>query len=362
MTTAVTAWWVFQPILQSPVDNDLTLVFIGARIGLEQGWNNIYSLDLQHQLFTQIRPGATFGDGERFLSPPPVAWIVAPVVYLGADNVFYIWLGVSVLALAAAWWLAAPGKGLTRWLWLLAALAWYPVQYSLALGQPAALVLLAVVGCWWLAEAGLPLIAGIVLALSVLKPQLVIALPLVLLVGGHWRTAAAWAATTIFLAIASVLVIGPQGFNDYRSLLSEAQQVTNNRYFTLAFFLGPGPFSYLAQAGVIVAGLVGAYLNRGRSLARLVALGIITSALAASYWHLQDFAILLAAAWLFWRDNPPAWQRVWLLPVAVTAELAWPLGPAPILVAIAVWMLLLIAPGERAGFPEELGRGNLPAQ
>lgn len=134
---AVTALWVFAPIRRDALDSDLTLVYIGARIGLEHGWSQIYSLDLQHQLFAQLRPGVPFGDGQR----------------------------------------ARPDR-----------------QH------------------------------------------------------------------------------------------------------------------------------------------------------AATYSHLQDFAILVIAAWLFWRGNPPASQRLWLLVVGAAGELAWPLSPLPILVAVAVWLEFLIVP------------------
>ena len=148
LVAAVTGWWVFQPVLRDATNSDLTFVYIGARIGIEHGWSHIYSLDLQHQLFSQLRPGVTFGDGARFLSPPPLAWLVLPLAALGAVATFWIWVAASLLALGAAWWLAAPGDGWTRWLWLIGALAWYPVLYSLALGQPALVVVLTVAGCW----------------------------------------------------------------------------------------------------------------------------------------------------------------------------------------------------------------------
>jgi len=335
---------VFTPIRQDALDNDLTLVYIGARIGLEHGWSHVYSLDLQHQLFSQLRPGVRFGDGERFLSPPPVAWLIAPLTMVGPSATFFIWLTLSLAALVVAWWLGAPGTGPTRYLWLVGAIGWYPVLYSLSLGQPAMLVLLVVIACWRLADSGRPYLAGAILGLSVLKPQLTIAVPLVLLLSGRWRIAAGWAATSSVLAIASLLVVGTQGVSDYRSLLAEAQTVVNNRFFTWAYVVGPGPASYAIQVVVIALGLVAAYVNRHASLARLIALGILISCVSATYWHLQDFAILIGAAWLFIRDDPPPWQQMWLVVIALTAELAWPLGPLPVLISVAVWFAMLAIP------------------
>jgi hypothetical protein len=319
-------------------------VYIGARIGLEQGWSHVYSLALQHQLFSQLRPGVPFGDGERFLSPPPAAWLVAPLTLVGPRAAFFTWLFLSVAALVAAWWLAAPGTGWARTLWLIGAGTWYPVLYSLSLGQPVLLVLFGVIACWRLAQSSRPYLAGAVLGLSVLKPQIAIAVPLVLLVAGHWRIAAGWAATAGLLAIASLFLMGAQGVSDYRSLIAEAQTVVNNRYFTWAYVFGPGWISYAIQAIAIALGVAAAYVNRRASLARLLALGVLTSTLSATYWHLQDFAILVGAAWLFIHDNPPNWQRGWLVFVAVAAELAWPLGPLPVLIAVAGWFAMTAIP------------------
>jgi hypothetical protein len=273
---------------------------------------------------------------------------------LGAAGVVYLWLAISVLALIAAWWIASPGQGRTRWLWLLGAVAWYPVLYSLALAQPDLVLLLAVAASWRLSRAGRPYLAGLVLGLSVLKPQLTLLLPLVLVISGRWKIAVTWAAAAAALALISLLVIGGQGLGDYLSLLSEARHVTNNRYYTLAYLFGPDVLSYIAQGLIVAIAVVGAYLNRHATDDRLFALGLVATMLGSTYWHLQDFTILVIAAWLFWRDHPAAWQRWLLLLVAIAGELAWPLTPLPILIGVAVWFACLVMP--RAARPE-----NAPA-
>ncbi len=332
------------PVRADILDNDLTLVYIGARIGLEHGWSHIYSLALQHDFFTQLRPHAVFNDGERFVSPPPFAWLVLPLSALGAAGAVYAWLALSILALVAAWWIAAPRASPWRGVWLLAALAWYPVLYGLSLAQPDLVIVLVVAAAWRLAEARKPYLAGAVLGLSAIKPQLTLLVPVVLLFAGRWKVVAGWAAVVSILAAASLAVIGSQGLNDYRSLLAEAQHVANNRYFTLAFALGPGTLSYVAEAIVIAAAAAAAFLNRHSSDARIFTLGLVATTLGATYWHLQDFTVLVLAAWLFWRDHPPAWQRWWLLVIVVAGEFAWPLTPLPLLIGLAVWFVALIAP------------------
>jgi hypothetical protein len=344
VTAAVTGWWVFQPVLHDATDSDLTLVFLGARIGLEHGWSHIYSLDLQRQLFMELRPGAAFGEGERFLSPPPLAWLIVPLTALGPVAAYWTWVAISLSALVAAWWLAAPGAGWTRGIWLIAAVAWYPVLYSLALGQPDLLVLLAIVAAWRVAQSDRPLLAGVALALTVIKPQLALGIPLVLLAAGKIRVVAGFAITAVGLTLASLAVIGSQGLGDYMSQLAVAQQVVNNSYFTLAYLFGLGGTVTAARLVVAAAVVIAAYLNREAPLARLFAMGLVAGALDATYWHLQDYAILVAAAGWSWRECAMWWQRAWLLVVAVTAELAWPLGPLPVLISLGVWLVLLSMP------------------
>ena len=338
-----------QPVLTDPLASDFTLVFIAVRIGTEHGWSHIYSLHLQHQLFSELRPGVFFNDGQRFIAPPPLAWVTLPLTGLGAAGAFLAWTALSIAALAAAWWLGAPGGGLEKAIWLIGAIAWYPVLYALQYGQPALVVLFAAIASWRLAEGGRPYLAGLVLAVGTsLKPQLVLAIPLVLLIGGRWRIAAAWAVSVAVLAILSLLTLGATGLNDYRSLLAEAQALPNNRYFTWAYIFGPGALSYVAQVVILIAAAVGAYLNRQASTGRLVALGILAGAVGATYWHLQDFTVLVGTAWLVWRDNPPAWQRIWMAVTAVTIELAWPLTPLPLLITTTIWLGFLVYPAKKA--------------
>ena len=341
---ALTGWFVVVvPLRADILDNDLTIVYVGARIGLEHGWSHIYSLSLQHQLFAQLRPHAVFNDDEWFVSPPPFAWLVLPLGVFGAAGAVFAWLAISLSGLGAGWSIASPGRWPWRGLWLLGALAWYPVLYGLRLAQPDLLILALVAVAWRLAHDERPYLAGAVLGLSVIKPQLTLFLPLVLLASGRWKIALGWAVTAGLLAAASAAVIGVQGMTDYLSLLNDARHVANNRYFTLAFVLGPDTLGYVAQAAVAAAAVVGAYLNRGSSDARVFALGIVATSIGATYWHLQDFTILVLAAWLFWREELPAWQRWWLLAVALTAEFAWPLSPLPVLLAVGVWFVCLIA-------------------
>jgi hypothetical protein len=339
------------PLRAEILNNDLTHAYIAATIGREHGWNHIYSLALYQDLFSRLRPHAIFNDGAWFDAAPPYAWLIAPLTVFSPATAAAVWLAISLLALAACWWIAAPGEGTTRALWLLGALAWYPVLYGLSLVQPVLVMALLVAVAWRLSDSGRTYAAGVVLGLSVIKPQLVLVLPLVLLAAGRWRIVLPWAAIGATFVLLSLAVLGTDGLNDYRVILAHQSQMANNRYFTLAYLLGPGALSYLGPAIVVIVAGVGAYLNRHASYARLFALGIVASMLAATYWHLQDFTILVLAAWLLWRDRSPAWQRAWLLVVVVGGEFAWGITPLPVLIGVAGWFAFMVVPPAAAPKP-----------
>jgi len=175
------------PLRADPLANDLTQVYIAVSIARDHGWSHIYSLVLQQDLFERLRPHAVWNDGAWFTPAPPYAWLVFPLTLLGAAGAVYSWLAISLLSLVAAWWVAAPGQGRARVLWLLGALAWYPVLYGLSLVQPGLVMTAIAAVAWRLGESRRPFLAGAVLGLSVIKPQLVLVLPVVLLTAGRWR-------------------------------------------------------------------------------------------------------------------------------------------------------------------------------
>jgi len=115
---------VVLPLRADPLANDLTQVYIAVSIARDHGWSHIYSLVLQQDLFERLRPHAVWNDGAWFTPAPPYAWLVFPLTLLGAAGAVYSWLAISLLSLVAAWWVAAPGQGRARVLWLLGALAW----------------------------------------------------------------------------------------------------------------------------------------------------------------------------------------------------------------------------------------------
>ena len=345
LTIGITGYWTLLPIFKNPLDEDVVFVYVGVRIGLEHGWNHLYSVDLQRQYYALLRPGAPFDALARYLHPPPLAWLYVPLTLLPVQVGFWTAVVIQCILLVASWYLIAPGKGwgLPRILYLLAAFAWYPVLYELRIGQPVMLVVFALAACWRLADSGKPWLAGVVLAIGVVKPQVALLVGPCVLLSGYWRVGMAWAASAGFLAILSIAMLGTDGVKDYLSLLDAARHIVYNRYMTLADVF-PDPAATVAQIIAVILTLIAAYRLRGAPLARVLALGVVGSMVSIPYDHLHDFVVLVPAALLFLRTEPPAWQRAWLLVVWISLELVWAISPVPLLVAQVVWLAMIALP------------------
>ncbi|TMD30167.1 MAG: DUF2029 domain-containing protein, partial [Chloroflexi bacterium] len=160
--------------------NDFTFYYVAAKIGLGQGWSSIYDLSLQQAQLDMLGSGIKVAELARYISPPPVAWLALPLTPLPYAAGYWVWSALLLAALAGTWYLAAPGVGRARIIYLAAAVGWLPVIYGLQLGQPGMFVALGVAGSYALLRAERPLLAGVALGLLALKPQLAFLAPLAL--------------------------------------------------------------------------------------------------------------------------------------------------------------------------------------
>ncbi|HSP10747.1 MAG TPA: glycosyltransferase family 87 protein [Candidatus Dormibacteraeota bacterium] len=337
--------------------NDLTFYYAGARIGLAHGWSSIYDLHLQQAELDAMGSGITIAQLARFISPPPVAWLAAPFTALPFPMAYWTWSALLLAALVLTWRLAAPGSGRMRLVHLAAAVGWLPVIYGLQLGQPGVFVALAVAACYALLRAGHPGWAGIALAPLVLKPQLAFLVPLALLAARRDR--AFWASMLAIglLAAVSTAALGPGGIATYQSRLAFAAGVPVNRALTLAPWLGDLTVTRLVQAAVAVWALVLVYLMRRRGPEWTFVPVLVGGLLASPYLHLDDFAMLGLAGWLYLRTPRPSWIWAYALGavIAVEGEPFW--GPLPViaaeLAALALISVLALRPAGQAEMAAE---------
>lgn len=171
---------------------------------------------------------ARSGSFSWFVSPPFVAALYLPLALLPFRFAALVWLAISVLALLVSFRLLkewAPRlfgrSGVTVFVGLASI---EPIFELLGSGQDSALILLLLISGTGALARGRVVLGGTILGLAVLKPQLVLFVPVVLLVRREWRGLAAFSATALAACTASVAMVGVDGVNDW------VHALTSDRY------------------------------------------------------------------------------------------------------------------------------------
>ena len=335
--------WVDHYRSDQAVD-DIRVYYYTARLGIEQGWNQIYNQDALRAVMARHFTGqlAVIDGGHTFPNPPPLAWMIAPLTVLPFGPAYAIWSLVGLASVVVAWAIAAPFSGLARVALLLTAVAIWPVHYSLIFGQPTPEVIALVAAAWWLLERDRVALAGIALALATgLKPQDVILVPVALLLTGRARVFAWWAGGCLVLGLIFFASLGVQGVVDFWNTTVVVESYTGHKIMTLASLFGPGLPAYALEAGSAALALYGAWRHRSR-LKLVIALGLLGSVMSAVHAHESDYCMVLLAAWLVLATPTSAAARFWLLPGLLAVQTMAIGLPLPTLLWEIVWLVLLV--------------------
>ncbi len=275
------------------------------------------------------RPG-----GFPFLHPPPVIALSAPLG-LGDERAAYVVLtalafaalGLSIAALRAI--APRPGEHDVVWLALLASAPW---SIALVLGQPAALLLAALlVGLAALERR--PLAAGLAWSVLLLKPQLALA-PLALAIVRRDRRALSGVLLGGFALAALSLPLGLARWPEWIAALARTGGEVSSaaiplwkQHTWLAFLRSVAP-APIAWAGWIAALPLGALvlwrLRSERSSLRAGALLALATIALSPYAYFYDALLLLAPGAALWVERERYARRA-LVTIGALAALtfAW---------------------------------------
>ena len=324
------------------VRNDFRLVYGAALVGWRYGYSHLYDLAAQKSAVESLH-----AYWSPYLNPPPLAWLGTAFLAVPFDLGILLWTALVAGAAWLTWRLAAPGDSLARLAHLVLFVGLFPTAFGLMVGQPVALVAAAVAVSWWLAERRKPALAGLALSLVAIKPQLALLVPLCLLVAGHWRVVAVWAAVTALMVGVALVLLGGEGLQRYRDALALASQWEPTRRYAIAGPFGLGPQVYVVEVVVVAVAIVAAWRQRNGAVGLPIATGVVASLLFTPYVGFQDFAMLVVAGWLLVRSGATSFQVALLVVGYALLELALVVLAVPILVAEAALLVSLAWPARR---------------
>jgi hypothetical protein len=298
--------------------------------------------------------GAPLDRPSPFLLPPAAALIFAPFALLPYSVAATLWAVVTVGLIAFSLrelWPLSPLRGHVPCAFAtLALVGTYPVGMNFVGGNNAALWLtIYALGARHLLT-GRAVAAGLVLGFGALKPQLFLAVPVLLLVQRRWRTLGAFAGVAALLAAVSLALIEPAGARQYIAVLtsdtyrSEVAIPNAWRMLSLpAFVRGviPGA-SDLVTVFIVIGGLaLLGWAIRYASLPAAYAATVLVSVAIDPHCFLYD-GLVLAVPILLRAGGPgwgaPSWAlaALWLL----TWTVPFRRPPAPGSIEAVPWVVL----------------------
>jgi len=345
-----------------PLGTDFLAFWSAARLALagtpEAAWN-LTQITATERAAMPVDPGAS-----SFLYPPPFLLACLPFGQLPYFAALPLWLmltGATYFAAVRLWLPVHRGTILT--------IAAFPAVVSnLGHGQNGFLTAALLGGGLWLLDRR-PWIAGLLLGALVIKPQLALAVPILLLAGGHKRALLAALASAATLCLAATFCFGVQVWQAFfdaaplgRNILDHGLVEPGKMVSPFAAFRvlhAPAALAYSAQILVAAAaGLAVAYLARTRNVPAGGQAAFAVAATLLMSPFLLDYDLTAAAiplAWLFaesLRRGFRPWEKSVLALAYVLPLVARPIALAtgvPIAPFILAALALAVA---RAAFPD----------
>ena len=341
-------WWrLIAGSLKGP---DFLSFYAEARLFLARGGGAIYDFGVQKAFQEEVTrqwPGqfALL----PYIHPPYYTFLIAPLGYFDYRTAYYLWTAIGLfLALVVTALLVAVSDGSTFYRVAIAALiaGYLPLFVTLLQGQSDLVALLPLVGAYVAWSRGREGWAGVLTGLALVKPQLLILLPVLFLARRRWRALVGMAAVAAALTAASLVFAGPRAIVDYFSIAFE-------------WAIDPAEQPQIAETAYTLRGLV-EHLPGGRMPALgVLAVLLFLTALALS-WRPDrrrlDFALAVAASVVLSPFANLHDLTLLVLPAFALAELAreralrWPGAALGVLVVgyAATTTTLLVGPAAAA--------------
>ena len=290
--------------------SDYFSFYAAARLLTSRGGAHLYEAASQRLFQDQVTAG---WHGHfillPFLHPPYYAVLIAPVALLSLVQAYAATSAVSLLLLAAALLASTRAAGLgipETWIAGALTLSFLPVFAVFIQGQSDMVVLLPLCLAHLAWVRGRPGWAGVFAGLAIVKPQLLLLLPVLFIVQRHWRALAGYFAAAGALLAASLPFFGVAGWVSYIGVIapwavsgSQDFPITGQTVYSMRGLLEAAPGGAPLAAGVLAIVAVGAVAllsMRSRSPGLDLAFAVAVSLLLSPYQNLHDLSLLVMPA------------------------------------------------------------------
>ena len=329
----------------------------GGRILLAGDAAHLY--DSATQVATQLPITGDSTNLSWFVAPPYAALLYVPFALLPYTPSAVVWTLFSVGLVIASMVLirpTLPRLGGRDWKIVTAAVAaTQPVFELIGSGQDSALSLFIWVSGVRLLGSGRDVAAGAVLALGLVKPQLFVLAPVVLLLQRRWRALGSWLVVASALVLVSVAIVGTSGvvawikvpFTPlYQAEVQAGQSWRMAGIASLVTSLAPVSWAAAAQVvGLVIAAVVvvvfihTVWRAPSSSLDQVWAFAALTTVVASP--HLLDYDLLFAVPALLFLLEHHDGRRTRLALLALVA-LTWTCWARHLLAEMLPWPLTFV--------------------
>jgi glycosyl transferase family 87 len=313
--------------------------------------------------------------------PPMFLLVAAAFALLPYGIALFLWVVVTLPAYLATIRAIMPGRQA-----FMAALAFPAVFVNLGHGQNGFLTA-GLLGGGLLLLDRRPALAGLLLGLLAYKPQLGLLLPLVLLIGGHWRAMAVAGLSVIAMVSISWALLGSETWHAFFASLpltksfileqgASGWPTLQSTFAAVRQLGGSIAAAYAAQAGVTalttlaVAWVWWQPVDQALKNAALVTATVMVTPYVLDY----DLIVLaLPIAWLSvvgLRQGFLAWEKIgllaaWMLPLlsrVIGLKLGLPTAPIVLALLLALIVRRVVASvGEKSASSQHVPRVQGPA-
>ena len=344
--------------LGKPIGTDFAVFWTASKVALAGGPAAIYDLP-KLQAIQQSLTGADFP--LVWFYPPTFLLIVLPLSLMPYLASLLIWITITLSAYLLVIRRIAPHP-YTIWLTLA-----FPGTFQNFFHGQNGFLSGSLIGGGLLLLDSFPVLGGLLLGLVSYKPQLAVLIPIALIAGRRWKALAAAAASAITLAIASLLVFGPEVWTAFINNLSLPMKLVElgalpghkmATVFSATLLLGGSSWLASVLQGLVMlavaAGVIWTWSRQGTHLAQRASILVLGILLFTPFTFEYDLALLaLPLAWLAWEGYTQGWPARmqgllflgWLMPIIAPlfAKLTY-LQVGPIVLAALIIRTLSLPP------------------